>query len=211
MLFSLNFTTALDADGVVSLAQRIRFSEGRVGDAEAGTRIRQAKARIFADVLLRCGIPVTDNGEVELGTFSGRRGEFLDTTPAQFVSNVLGVAVLKGHFQGNKGYQFACMPRLDDSFPWRWNTDDAVRSMLTPNRRGLSGHRTVPLGLRFRVLERDNGRCQACGRGPADGVVIHVDHIVPHSLGGLTVLDNLQSLCGDCNLGKGNRSDRDFR
>ena len=211
MLFSLNFTTAIDAAGIVAISQLLRFSEGRALDPVAASRIRQAKARILTDVLLRSGFAVTDNGEVELGTFSARRGEFLDTTPGQFVSGVLSVAVLKGHFQGNKGFQFACMPRLDDSFPWRWNTDDAVSSRLTPNRRGLAGHRAVPLGLRYRVLERDNGRCQACGRSRTDGVQLHMDHIVPYSLGGLTVFENLQSLCGECNLGKGNRSDRDFR
>ncbi|MGE4613767.1 MAG: HNH endonuclease signature motif containing protein, partial [Planctomycetota bacterium] len=42
-------------------------------------------------------------------------------------------------------------------------------------------------------------------------VPIHVDHIVPLSKGGETTLDNLQVLCIDCNLGKGNRDDTDWR
>ena len=38
-----------------------------------------------------------------------------------------------------------------------------------------------------------------------DGVKLHVDHILPVSRGGKTVMSNLQTLCEDCNCGKGNR------
>ncbi|MYH69892.1 MAG: HNH endonuclease [Gammaproteobacteria bacterium] len=64
--------------------------------------------------------------------------------------------------------------------------------------------------MRFRVLERDR-RCLACGATPESGVRLHIDHVTPFSLGGRTVEDNLQALCGDCNIGKGNRSSADFR
>lgn len=57
--------------------------------------------------------------------------------------------------------------------------------------------------LRYEVLQRDNFRCVICGRAEADGVKLHVDHIKPVSKGGKTVLDNLRTLCQDCNLGKG--------
>jgi hypothetical protein len=58
--------------------------------------------------------------------------------------------------------------------------------------------------LRFKVLERDHFTCRACGRSPATmiGLVLHVDHIIPYSGNGETVLDNLQTLCSQCNLGK---------
>ena len=48
-------------------------------------------------------------------------------------------------------------------------------------------------------------RCVRCGRGREDGVKLHVDHIVPVSRGGKSVMSNLQTLCEDCNCGKGNR------
>lgn len=58
--------------------------------------------------------------------------------------------------------------------------------------------------LRFLVNRRDRFTCCACGRSPANelGVVLHVDHIVPWSKGGETTLDNLQTLCEKCNIGK---------
>lgn len=67
-------------------------------------------------------------------------------------------------------------------------------------------------GQRFRIFDRDDYRCLACGRSPeGDDVVLHVDHIIPRSKGGSDGDDNLQTLCAECNLGKGNRSDRDLR
>ena len=60
--------------------------------------------------------------------------------------------------------------------------------------------------LRFKVMQRDNFRCVACGRSPAKdlSIELHVDHIKPWSKGGETVMENLQTLCKRCNLGKGN-------
>ena len=60
--------------------------------------------------------------------------------------------------------------------------------------------------LRWHVLQRDRFTCCACGASPALtlGVELHVDHIVPWSKGGETVLENLQTLCSVCNLGKSN-------
>lgn len=59
--------------------------------------------------------------------------------------------------------------------------------------------------LRFVVMRRDNFSCRSCGRSPAiePGVVLHVDHVVPWADGGETTLQNLQTLCERCNLGKG--------
>lgn len=67
--------------------------------------------------------------------------------------------------------------------------------------------RTINQRLRFLVLARDSFSCCACGASPAkDGgtTILHVDHIVPWSRGGETVMDNLQTLCSKCNLGKSN-------
>lgn len=65
--------------------------------------------------------------------------------------------------------------------------------------------RPVSVRMRFKILERDRFRCVACGRSPAThpGLVLHVDHKIPRAGGGESVVGNLQSLCQDCNLGKG--------
>jgi len=66
--------------------------------------------------------------------------------------------------------------------------------------------REINWRMRWQVLDRDNFRCISCGLSPAiaPGTILHVDHIKPWSKGGETVLDNLQTLCATCNLGKGN-------
>lgn len=56
--------------------------------------------------------------------------------------------------------------------------------------------------LRYDVLKRDGFKCVICGRTAADGIKLHVDHIVPVSKGGKTELSNLRTLCDECNLGK---------
>jgi len=64
------------------------------------------------------------------------------------------------------------------------------RSKLTPS-------------LRYDILRRDRFRCCLCGRSAQDGIELEVDHIIPVSKGGETTYDNLQTLCRDCNRGKG--------
>ena len=68
--------------------------------------------------------------------------------------------------------------------------------------------RAPSLRLRFKVFQRDRFTCRACGRSPAteNGVVLHIDHIVPYSGLGETVFENLQTLCDRCNLGKSDSS-----
>ena len=61
--------------------------------------------------------------------------------------------------------------------------------------------------LRYDIMKRDNFRCVLCGRTAREGVKLHVDHIVPVAKGGLTVPDNLRTLCDQCNLGKSAKYD----
>ena len=71
--------------------------------------------------------------------------------------------------------------------------------------------REINLRLRFTVMKRDNFKCCMCGRSPATtlGLELHIDHIIPWSKGGETTIDNLQTLCSDCNIGKSNLSEND--
>ena len=64
--------------------------------------------------------------------------------------------------------------------------------------------RNINYRTRFKVMQRDNFKCQICGASPATqaGVLLHIDHIVPVAKGGQATMDNLQTLCQKCNLGK---------
>jgi hypothetical protein len=72
------------------------------------------------------------------------------------------------------------------------------------------GPRNINWRLRFIVMRRDSFKCKVCGRSPATdpSVILHVDHIEAWSKDGKTVLENLQTLCSICNIGK---SDLDFQ
>ena len=65
--------------------------------------------------------------------------------------------------------------------------------------------RTIPLKLRLKVFQRDNFKCVFCGASPATdpNIQLHIDHIIPFSKGGKTEFGNLQTLCQNCNWGKG--------
>lgn len=61
------------------------------------------------------------------------------------------------------------------------------------------------LRLRMEVLKRDRYKCKMCGRSPAQfpHLWLEVDHDIPWAEGGSTTLGNLQTLCNECNRGKG--------
>ncbi len=67
--------------------------------------------------------------------------------------------------------------------------------------------------LRYTALRMSEGKCNLCGATTHDGVTLHVDHIKPRSLNPEMQLDldNLQVMCSDCNIGKKNYDDYDFR
>jgi len=61
--------------------------------------------------------------------------------------------------------------------------------------------RALSLRKRFFVLKRDGFTCRMCGANGL-GVKLEVDHIVPVAKGGIDALDNLHTLCFECNRGK---------
>ena len=67
--------------------------------------------------------------------------------------------------------------------------------------------RRINWRLRVTVLIKDNCICRICGASPAkdSSITLHVDHIKPWSVCGETVIENLQTLCHICNIGKSNK------
>ena len=58
--------------------------------------------------------------------------------------------------------------------------------------------------MRFSIYARDRYRCCRCG---ASGrfVQLEIDHIIPIAKGGKSTYDNLQTLCHNCNVEKGDK------
>jgi Homing endonuclease associated repeat/HNH endonuclease len=86
----------------------------------------------------------------------------------------------------------------EERSPTAFNTAETIHARKTP--------RNINWRLRAQVLMRDSATCRLCGRKPSDGIILHVDHVVPWSKGGETVLGNLQILCEQCNVGKSDLS-----
>lgn len=61
--------------------------------------------------------------------------------------------------------------------------------------------KSISQQTRALVLSRDHHKCRMCGRS-AKEVPLEVDHIFPHTHGGTDDIDNLATLCRDCNRGK---------
>jgi 5-methylcytosine-specific restriction endonuclease McrA len=113
-----------------------------------------------------------------------------------------------------------------------WTAEILARADANRKRiRKARARRPIPPRTRLRVLERDDFRCQVCGqrfdpdlpvlKGDSDDraldalmvemklvqydIGLEVDHITPVSQGGANDMDNLQTLCRDCNRGKAAR------
>ena len=78
-----------------------------------------------------------------------------------------------------------------------------VRHKFNEEQARLKRRRPISPSTRFKVLKHYDSRCQLCGRTPADGIILHIDHRIALVNGGTNDLDNLWPLCADCNLGKG--------
>lgn len=64
--------------------------------------------------------------------------------------------------------------------------------------------RQIDNRLKYAVLQRDNSTCQRCGANihNTPNVKLVIDHKIPVELGGETTIDNLWTLCSECNGGK---------
>lgn len=79
------------------------------------------------------------------------------------------------------------------------NSECTLREYHSKNQRKL-----MTKELRKKIMTRDNYTCKLCGKYMPDEVGLHIDHIIPISKGGKTIVSNLQVLCSKCN---GHKSD----
>jgi hypothetical protein len=204
MVFSLNLTTEKESGSVIYLTQKIKFAEQYQGSPQLAQAHRRQKQAVFCQQLRRMGYDVTENNDLLLGIYNPTRKQLVNTTPQGLLNDFLVVSLLKGHYQGNKGYQLEILPSFQLFEEPLAGLDDKLTSLplrVVENR----SKRAIPLGMRYQILKADGFKCVACGNGPAEGARLQIDHKVPFSLGGLTELRNLQTLCADCNLSKSNK------
>jgi len=64
--------------------------------------------------------------------------------------------------------------------------------------------RLIDNRLKYAVLKRDNSTCQRCGANinNTKDVKLVIDHKIPVELGGENTIENLWTLCSECNSGK---------
>jgi 5-methylcytosine-specific restriction endonuclease McrA len=58
---------------------------------------------------------------------------------------------------------------------------------------------------RRNIFARDRGCCQYCG-GKYPSSELSIDHVIPRSIGGKSVWENVVCACTECNVKKGNRT-----
>jgi len=80
--------------------------------------------------------------------------------------------------------------------------DELLKGDTSGNKR-----QSIPLKIRWEVLKRDNYTCKKCGRSPSSdhSVKLEVDHKHPVAKSGQNDIENLQTLCWECNQGKKDR------
>jgi len=65
--------------------------------------------------------------------------------------------------------------------------------------------KNIKASVRYKILQKNNHKCQSCGAGVEDGAKLEIDHIKPVSKGGTNEPENLQVLCKTCNIGKSDK------
>ena len=81
-------------------------------------------------------------------------------------------------------------------------------AMRLPSVLALRHYQPVPKRVaftRFNVFLRDRFHCQYCGKKHATNDLTF-DHVVPKSLGGQTIWDNVVAACSPCNVAKDNKT-----
>ena len=134
-------------------------------------------------------------------------------------SYVLFFPIYDAYIQISKGEPIRFLELISKANRWltenasepRAAHESASEEAILRAREAAEQHVKVMPAIRWQVFQRDDWKCVACGRGSQNNVILHVDHIVPRSKGGKDTLENYQTLCHLCNLGKSNKDDTNLR
>jgi len=115
-----------------------------------------------------------------------------------YLAAAAGLALVAGLAARPFGLPWALFPRRWRCWYRSWRKDPPWP--MRPRSRMQQRSSRVPKRLYAQVMAADRARCVACGERWRE--LLHVDHIVPWALGGLSCLFNLMVLCEGCNLTK---------
>ncbi len=105
----------------------------------------------------------------------------------------------RNHYERKAKYNYDNLVRLCSDYESQKNQEELRKNFIEMERAKMTD------SLRYNVLKRDGFKCRICGATSDDGIKLHVDHIIPVSKGGRTIISNLQTLCERCNIGKSNK------
>lgn len=105
----------------------------------------------------------------------------------------------RNHYSDSKGIRITELESIFKNIVNKIRFNNTKEQLIKNERAKLTN------GLRYKILKRDNFKCQICGSTQFDGVSLHIDHIFPVSKGGKTEESNLRVLCDSCNLGKSDK------
>jgi hypothetical protein len=155
------------------------------------------------DILLEY---ILDNGWKDYNKFAKKLTEkIVEEQP----STLEALAKLVGSFTHPF---FAFNGIAKEQFLARFPLTELLRQSITPRQplspikqRPKPNRKAVSKKLRLLILERDGYRCCLCGK-TAKETKLEVDHKIPVAKGGTDSLNNLWTLCVDCNRGKSDLS-----
>ena len=121
-----------------------------------------------------------------------------------FVTVILYLSKINGEIYRRKSRTFysndilALIDKLNDKSGAFYRDRDVWDAICRVERGKVSNK------IRFAVYKRDGYRCRRCHKSQ-NVAYLEVDHIIPIAKGGKSTFDNLQTLCHDCNVAKGDK------
>ncbi|MCT4662950.1 MAG: hypothetical protein N4A40_13925 [Tissierellales bacterium] len=103
MLTSVNLSKGYSS-GMINFEISLKLSSRHMDKEE-----RKSKRDMMAMDISREGIRFSENNKVYFGKYDTNKNQFIDTTAKQFCEELLKVAIIKGHYMENKGYELNCL------------------------------------------------------------------------------------------------------
>lgn len=123
---------------------------------------------------------------------------------------VVGIAILAGlpggpekkiRVEWSNGQTTTYFPSAE--IPVVGDPDLAADPRATSGQHGLGRKRLIMIG---RLIQRDGDACFYCGEQLMEQWLYTLDHLIPKSKGGRTMLSNFVLACAPCNQSKGDKS-----